>query len=212
MQLARARRRLVLAAFAIGLVAVPFAGASTEPPPAPTDLVAVAVSFQRIDLSWGGSWQEEGYEIQQSTDGATWQSLGRSALPLRDAQIWYLNGETTYYFRVRAFNAAGDSPFSASASARTLTIPPGSLSAVAVSRSEIDLTWEDNSGEEVRFEIERSLDAQTFKRIATVGANVTAYADTPVRKGTTYHYRVRACTEPACTPFHYPVAATTPNR
>ena len=194
---------------AAALVFVPSVAIAGEPPPAPTNLLATAMSYQRIDLAWSGDWLGDGhYELEQSTDGVTWISLG-SIGTVRGVELWGLPGETTYFFRVRAVSEAGLSPYSNVASARTLTIPPGSLHAVAVSRSRIDLTWDDNSGEEVRYEIERSLDREAFKRIASLPADATAFTDTPLRKATTYHYQVRACTADACTPFHYPVSATT---
>jgi hypothetical protein len=70
---------------------------------------------------------------------------------------------------------------------------PSNLIATAVSSSEIDLSWTDNSDNETEFKIERSTDAGiTFTEIATVGANVTTYPDTGLAPLTTYAYRVRA--------------------
>jgi hypothetical protein len=50
--------------------------------------------------------------------------------------------------------------------------------ATAVSSSQINLSWIDNSNNETGFEIERSTDGTTFTQIATVGANVTMYLNT----------------------------------
>jgi titin len=69
---------------------------------------------------------------------------------------------------------------------------PSDLSATAVSSSQIDLNWQDNSDDETGFEIERSLDGISFSKIAEVGANVASYSDIGLSKATTYHYRVRA--------------------
>jgi hypothetical protein len=63
---------------------------------------------------------------------------------------------------------------------------------VAVSSSQINLTWSDNSNNEDGFEIERSLDGVTFSTIATTAANVTDYSDTGLAAETTYDYRVLA--------------------
>ena len=89
------------------------------PPSAPANLTAVGVSFQRIDLRWDTADDPDGYEIQQSLDGVAWTSLGRGAGTTTSAMLFGLQPDTTYFFRVRAFNSGGDGPFSNVASART---------------------------------------------------------------------------------------------
>jgi len=65
--------------------------------------------------------------------------------------------------------------------------------ATAVSKTQINLSWADNSVNETGFGIERSTNKTTgFKQVATVGANVTAYANTGLTSNKTYYYRVRA--------------------
>ncbi len=72
------------------------------------------------------------------------------------------------------------------------TAPTG-LSASAVSTSQIDLSWTDNSTDETAFHIERSPSGSgSWTEIATVGANTTAYSDTGLPASTGYDYRVRA--------------------
>ncbi|MGD0017619.1 MAG: Ig-like domain-containing protein [Verrucomicrobiia bacterium] len=77
-----------------------------------------------------------------------------------------------------------------------LTMLPSPLTATAVSSSQIDLSWTDNSTNEDGFAIERAPDSSgspgTWAQIATVGANVTNYSDTELSPNTTYWYRVRA--------------------
>src|SRR2546422_8679042 len=64
----------------------------------------------------------------------------------------------------------------------------------AVSGSQINLAWQDMSGNEDGFRIERCAGAgcTTFAEIATVGPNVTTYANTGLTTGTGYNYRMRA--------------------
>jgi Domain of unknown function (DUF1929)/Fibronectin type III domain len=69
---------------------------------------------------------------------------------------------------------------------------PTNLSASAASSSQINLSWTDNASSESGFRIERSLDGTSFTEIATVGANVTTYANTGLSASTQYWYRVRA--------------------
>lgn len=71
--------------------------------------------------------------------------------------------------------------------------PPTGLNAVAVSSSQIDLSWTYNSNKEAGFKIERKTGTGgTYNEIAAVLANVTAYSDTGRSAGTTYYYKIRA--------------------
>jgi Fibronectin type III domain len=184
-----------------------------SPPSAPTGLVATAVGFDRIDLHWNPADDPDGYEIQRSLDGLGWTSLGRRAGTATEAAILGLTPETTYFFRVRAFNSGGDGPFSNVASARTgpaVPSAPAGLRAAAVSRSRIDLSWTDASTNESRFEIQRSSAGQPFQLIATVAANTAFFADTGLRGRTTYTYRIRGCNAVGCSAYSNQASATTP--
>jgi hypothetical protein len=70
---------------------------------------------------------------------------------------------------------------------------PSALTATAVSTSQINLAWTDNSSNETGFKIERKTGAGgTYAEIATVGANITSYNNTSLSSNTQYYYRVRA--------------------
>ena len=69
---------------------------------------------------------------------------------------------------------------------------PTTLSVAAISDSQIDLTWTDNSTNEAGFKIERKTGAGTYNEIDQVGANVTSYSDTDLSASTIYTYRVRS--------------------
>ncbi|MFY9343849.1 MAG: S8 family serine peptidase [Planctomycetota bacterium] len=69
---------------------------------------------------------------------------------------------------------------------------PTGLVATAAGASQINLSWTDNASDEAGFTIERSTDGTNFATAASVGANVTSYADTGRSPGTTYWYRVFA--------------------
>jgi titin len=87
---------------------------------------------------------------------------------------------------------------------------PGNLTAQAVSCSQINLAWQDNSDNEDLFRIERSENGTTFAEIDTVGPNVTSYSDTGLDESTTYWYRVRACNAAGCSGYSNVASATTP--
>jgi fibronectin type 3 domain-containing protein len=71
---------------------------------------------------------------------------------------------------------------------------PTSATATAVSSSQINLTWIDNSGGETGYKIERKTTVNgTYAQIAQVGANVQSYHDTNgLAANTRYYYRIRA--------------------
>lgn len=74
-----------------------------------------------------------------------------------------------------------------------VTLPaPTALVATTISRTQINLSWTDNSSTELGFKIERSTNGTSFTQIATVGANVRTYSSTGLRKNRTYYFRVRA--------------------
>jgi len=69
---------------------------------------------------------------------------------------------------------------------------PSSLTATAISDTQIDLGWTDNASNEDGFRVERSLDGTTFQQIAALGADSTNYSDAGLSPGTAYYYRVIA--------------------
>jgi hypothetical protein len=75
---------------------------------------------------------------------------------------------------------------------QTTPIAPSTLTASALSGSQIRLNWKDNSSDETGFKIERSTNGSSWSQIATVGANATTYTATGLKKRTTYYFRVRA--------------------
>jgi len=89
---------------------------------------------------------------------------------------------------------------------------PTSLTAIAFSATQINLSWQDISTNETGFKIERSQRSSGgFTQIATVGANVTTCSNTNLRRGTTYYYRVRAYNDGGDSGYSI-ASATTPRR
>jgi hypothetical protein len=104
-----------------------------------------------------------------------------------------LTAGTNYFIVVDAFgNDTGDFAFSLQPSIPRAPVAPSDLTATAVSSTQINLAWRDNSGDELGFRVERSLDGFSFSEIATVAANVTAFSDTTVFASTFFFYRVSA--------------------
>jgi titin len=65
---------------------------------------------------------------------------------------------------------------------------PSLLQAVALSSGSIDLSWQDNSDNELGFEIERKTRADgIYGRLELLDADVVSYRDTGLYETTTYY-------------------------
>ena len=71
-------------------------------------------------------------------------------------------------------------------------VAASNLSANAISSSQINLSWTDNSSNESSFKVQRSIDGANFTTVTTLAANTTSYSDTGLSAATTYYYRVIA--------------------
>ncbi len=88
---------------------------------------------------------------------------------------------------------------------------PSALTATAISSSQIDLTWSDNSNNESGFSIERKTGAGgNYAEVTTVGAGVESYQDTGLAASTTYYYRVLAYNTGGDSAYSNEASDTTP--
>jgi len=131
--------------------------------------------------------------------------------------VWNVQGPVTF-----KFTYTGPSSANAVVSGVFFDVPailppppaipaaPSGLVATAVSTSQINLHWNDNSSDETSFEIERStLATSGFVKIATVGPNVTAFSNTGLSKNRKYYYRVRATGTEGNSDYSNTASATT---
>lgn len=95
-------------------------------PSAPSGLSAVAVSSTQINLTWqDNSNNEDGFKLELKTGlGGTYAQIASPAAGLVSYSNTGLSAGTTYYYRVRAYNSAGDSDYSNEAN--TFTLPADS--------------------------------------------------------------------------------------
>ncbi len=97
---------------------------SVNPPPppaaptAPTALSARALRNRKIRLAWSdNSSNEAGFKIEHSTNGTTWAQIATVAANSTGFTETGLTAGVTYSYRVRAYNSAGDSAYSNTATA-----------------------------------------------------------------------------------------------
>lgn len=173
-------------------------------PVAPTALLATPVSSARIDLAWtDNAYDMAGFKIERKTgSGGTYGLLaivGASASAYSDTG---LTAGTTYFYRVRAYNSSGDSPYSDETSATTATpIPPATATVAATSingtSAVVNATVNPNGAETtVQFEWgpTTSYGNSTSSHSAGSGTSNVNESDriTGLSAGTTYHYRIVA--------------------
>ncbi|MBI2918215.1 MAG: fibronectin type III domain-containing protein [Chloroflexi bacterium] len=166
-------------------------------PAAPSNLSATAIGPNQVDLTWGDNSNDEtGFRIQRSLT-ASFSTSGTFSVNAGATSFSDVTAapSTTYFYRVNAVSAAGDSLPS---NARLVVTPdptaapvaPSNLTAMAVSASGVDLTWADISNSASGFRIERSTNGTTFTTLGTTAANVTTFSDVSVTAGSTFFYRV----------------------
>lgn len=168
-------------------------------PAAPATLAATARSTTQIDLNWSNVSEENGYKVQRSTASTgPWSQIGTTAANVTIFANTGLVNNTTYYYRVIAYNSVGDSPPSPIASAKTgdvtaPSVPTGLRTTPA--RGKVTLNWNvstDSGGSGLAgYKVWRATAAAgPFTMIATT--TKATYANTGLLKGKTYWYYVTA--------------------
>ena len=187
-----------------------------RPPTAPTGLSATAMVTNRINLTWTDTaTNETGFRIERrdgTNDFAILTNVLSDSTNFSDLTV---QAETQYFYRVRAFNAVGDSPWSNEADTTTPEIPrpptaPAGLSATAVATNRVNLSWTDPATNETRFRIERRDGTNDFAILTNVLTDSTNFSDLTVQAETQYFYRVRAFNAVGDSPWSNESEATTP--
>jgi len=132
---------------------ITLSGPDTTPPTAPSGLVATASSGTQIGLTWTASTDNvgvTGYRIERCTGAscASFAQIGTTTGATTFSNTG-LTASTSYSYRVRATDAAGNlsnfsNTSSTTTSAGTDTTPPtapSGLAATASSSTQIGLTW-----------------------------------------------------------------------
>ena len=167
---------------------------ATTLPPIPQGVTSSVISSVQVNLAWTAVGGGTGVRIERC------QGAGCSTF----VQVVQLTGATTYAstglapgtvyrYRLRAYNAGGQSAYSDVVDATTPPAVPSTLTVTSGTSSTLMLRWIDTSGE-TGFRIERCLGTScaTFSVVAETSANTVTVTDTNLQNGAVYRYRVRA--------------------
>jgi hypothetical protein len=181
-------------------------------PNSPSQLSAKATSSSSIVLTWkDNSNDETGFKIERKIGSCSstnsWELIATKGANATTHTNTGLATNTTYSYRVKAYNAGGNSAYSNCASAKTALSgtpkAPTNLTATSLSASQIKLTWTDNSTNEGSFKVYRKVGSGSWGFLATKGANIVSHTDTTATGNTAtdaYSYYVQACNSSGCSP------------
>jgi len=174
----------------------------TTTPAAPSNLTATAVSNSQVNLTWTvNSNNQSGFKVERATDSSFTQNL--TLLTTTAANAWCYNDSTatagtTYYYRVRATNAIGDSNNCAPASVATYAVAaPSGLTATPITTTKINLSWTAPSGTILGYNVYcgplgDGAEGTTPINGSLIPAGTTTYSDTTVAPDKVYSYIVTA--------------------
>ena len=163
-------------------------------PAAPVVRIGNSATSGKPVLTWNAVYGATSYRIYRSTS----KGSGYSLLGTTTATSYTNTGAkagTTYYYRVKACNDAGLSPYSNIVSGQVKTVTPKPAAPVvkignSASSGKPMLTWNAVSGA-TSYKVYRATSQNgTYSLLGTVTA--TSYTNTGAKAGTTYYYKVKA--------------------
>ena len=199
----------------------PVSATTYDVPSVPVDLVAMALSRDRIDVEWEAPDSDGGtpitdYQLWYSEDkDGPWIDLGTTS----DGSYSHigLDRGTAYYYRVAAINEVDVGSYTdPPVSATTYDVPsvPMGLAAVTVSRDRIDVEWEapdsDGGTPITGYQLQVSEDGgTTFSNLYRTNGTILSYEHRGLSAGSTRHYRVAAINSGGRGSYSDPASATT---
>ena len=163
-------------------------------PAAPVVKIGNSATSGKPVLTWNAVYGATSYRIYRSTS----KGSGYSLLGTTTATSYTNTGAkagTTYYYRVKACNDAGLSPYSNVVSGKVKSVTPKPAAPVvkighSATSGKPMLTWNAVDGA-ASYKVYRATSQNgTYSLLGTVTA--TSYTNTGAKAGTTYYYKVKA--------------------
>ena len=197
-------------------------GVFTPTVPATPSVSGVVAGDRSVSLSWsapadGGS-PLTGYKLYRSTTSGAETLVATLGTATTYTDTGLVNG-ATYYYKLAATNAVGDSALSAERTATPFGRPASpALGSATAGNAQVTLNWSapsDNGGSPLTgYKLYRGTSSGAETLLATLGT-ATTYTDTGLTNGNTYFYKLAAANAAGDSALSNEVSAipaTTPTR
>lgn len=162
----------------------------------PTDLKAIPLNDQRIELVWKDNCEfESGFELERKKENneyVTIANLEANTSKYIDKNLSY---HTKYSYRIRAITEKYASSYSTELSVKTVFPTPDIMTFSNKDKNYIGINWKDNCNFEKGYIIERKKKDNSFHKISVVDSSEKEYKDYNIIPGVEYIYRVAAYTD-----------------
>lgn len=189
---------------------------SSTVPGAPTGLSEGTVTTSSAGLLWGlPDSADLGVLVERSPNGSSsWTVLTTGSAHSTSYTDSTVDDNTTYYYRVRSYNAVGFSDYSDILSITTplegAPAPPTNLVISIQSDTDLNVMWDTSDNNENYFELQRSLDQSDWKTLPVIGKGENTFNDYCVYPATTYYYRIRGVSNVGAGGWSAVASKTTP--
>lgn len=164
-------------------------------PPAPVTVTASGVTNAGFTANWNVTNGAATYRLDVDDDsGFGSMNVNNLTVAGTSSAVGGLNSNTTYYYRVRAFNATGTSANSSNATVKTATDAPVATAGTAMTASSFTANWGSVSGA-TNYSLDVANDAGFTSILGgynNLAVASTSQSVTGLTAGNTYYYRVRA--------------------
>jgi hypothetical protein len=180
------------------------AGVTIVPPTAPYDIYATVGLTNSVDIVWYPPINDQdGFKLERADDvgggPGAWSEIASFNHTNSYSESFHdtnVVANSTYWYRVRAFNLFGFSDYSTPASVSLVPPPAPTLSAATSKADTVNLQWHSPTVNLLGFKIERAPDVDgvpgAWTQIATTLGFYQTYTDTNLTAGATYWYRIRS--------------------
>jgi hypothetical protein len=170
------------------------------------ELVATP-SSSSVTLNWNKLYTGSTVIMKQIGAGAQFQLTSTANSSLTDTAV---TPGTIYTYQVKGTNGQPSNLVQVKVPAVSqVPAAPSNLVATAISSTQINLTWSDNSTNETGFILEKKTGTGSYSTVASPFQNATTYPNTNLTAATTYTYRIKATNASGDSTYSNEATATT---